>query len=109
MELTSPLSWEINLIKANPVAKILFFFFYPMMYVTRGAAKKKALSSWDNINLAFTLTTDFLFGIFVAFVVCYTYFCHFGLDTAFILRQLTSFKNTSRSMMIKRRILIMES
>ncbi|KAJ3182218.1 Sphingolipid delta(4)-desaturase DES1 [Gaertneriomyces sp. JEL0708] len=55
-----PLDWEVKFIKSNPLAKVLFLFFYPMMYVVRGAAMQKKPSRWEIYNVLFTLTTDTL-------------------------------------------------
>ena len=40
-----PLDFEIKLIKGNPVAKLIFLFFYPLMYLVRGLAMKKVFIS----------------------------------------------------------------
>lgn len=55
-----PLSWEYKFVRGNPFAKLLFLFFYPMMYVVRGAALQKTPSAWELINWAFTITTDLI-------------------------------------------------
>lgn len=36
-----PLKWEINLVQGNSFKKLLFLFFYPLMYVVRGLAMQK--------------------------------------------------------------------
>ncbi len=53
-----PLDWEIKWVKGNPLMKFMFLFFYPMMYVLRGAAQQKTPSTWELINWVFTMTTD---------------------------------------------------
>lgn len=55
-----PLDWEIRLCRGNPVFKILFLFFYPVMYVIRGLAMQKTPSNWELFNIAWTVTTDLL-------------------------------------------------
>ncbi|KAJ3009699.1 hypothetical protein HKX48_007793 [Thoreauomyces humboldtii] len=53
-----PLDWEVRLIKSNPLAKFTFLFFYPLMYVVRGAAQKKQPSRWEIYNIIFTVLAD---------------------------------------------------
>ncbi|KAJ3284092.1 hypothetical protein HK104_010111 [Borealophlyctis nickersoniae] len=53
-----PLNWEVKFIKGNTLMKMLFVFFYPLMYVVRGAAMGKAPSKWEIINWIFTISTD---------------------------------------------------
>ncbi|KAJ3078318.1 Sphingolipid delta(4)-desaturase DES1, partial [Quaeritorhiza haematococci] len=53
-----PLAWEYAFVKGNPFFKFLFLFFYPLMYVVRGAAMQKQPSKWEIINWVFTISTD---------------------------------------------------
>ncbi|KAI8917085.1 fatty acid desaturase-domain-containing protein [Powellomyces hirtus] len=55
-----PLDWEVKLIKSNPLAKFTFLFFYPMMYVVRGAAQQKKPSTWEIYNILWSVATDIL-------------------------------------------------
>jgi sphingolipid delta-4 desaturase len=55
-----PLKWEINYVKGNPFLKLMFLFFYPLMYVVRGAAMQKAPSQWEVINAIVIISTDIL-------------------------------------------------
>lgn len=55
-----PLEWETRLIKGNPIAKIIFLFLYPCMYVVRGLAQQKPPGRWEIYNLLFTICTDIL-------------------------------------------------
>ncbi|KAJ1565228.1 Sphingolipid delta(4)-desaturase DES1, partial [Nowakowskiella sp. JEL0078] len=55
-----PLEWEYKLFHTNWFTKTMFLFFYPVMYVVRGAAMKKAPSSWEYINWIWTISTDIL-------------------------------------------------
>lgn len=55
-----PLQWEISLIKGSSWRKLLFLSIYPFMYVIRGAAFGKRISSLELYNIAFTLSTDAL-------------------------------------------------
>ncbi|KNC99292.1 uncharacterized protein SPPG_05546 [Spizellomyces punctatus DAOM BR117] len=59
-----PLDWEVKLIRGNPLLKFVFLFFYPMMYVVRGAAMQKRPSRWELYNWVFTITTDALVWIY---------------------------------------------
>lgn len=52
------MNWEIAYIKGNPFLKVLFLFFYPLMYVVRGIAMQKKPTKWELINIAFTICTD---------------------------------------------------
>ena len=54
-----PLDWEVKFIRGNFFLKLLFLFFYPMMYVVRGAAMQKQPNRWEIINAVFTITTDY--------------------------------------------------
>jgi sphingolipid delta-4 desaturase len=38
-----PLKWEIHAVKGNSFKKLLFLFFYPLMYVVRGLAMQKVI------------------------------------------------------------------
>jgi len=40
-----PLKWEIKMVQGNSFKKLLFLFFYPLMYVVRGLAMQKVLLS----------------------------------------------------------------
>ncbi|KAJ3164148.1 hypothetical protein HDU88_005652 [Geranomyces variabilis] len=53
-----PLDWEVKLIKSNPLAKFTFLFFYPLMYVVRGAAQQKRPSAWEIYNVIFSVLVD---------------------------------------------------
>lgn len=55
-----PLAWEVKLIKGNPFLKFLFVFFFPMLYVIRGAAQQKTPTKWELINWLFTISSDYL-------------------------------------------------
>ncbi|KAJ3046055.1 Sphingolipid delta(4)-desaturase DES1 [Rhizophlyctis rosea] len=55
-----PLDWEIKFIRGNLFLKLLFLFFYPMMYVVRGAAMQKRPTDWEVINAVFTISTNIL-------------------------------------------------
>ncbi|KAH6568809.1 hypothetical protein BASA50_009321 [Batrachochytrium salamandrivorans] len=53
-----PLDFEVKLIKGNPIAKLIFLILYPVMYLVRGLAMKKAPTDWEYINLAAIILAD---------------------------------------------------
>ena len=53
-----PLRWEYEWVRSGKIGKALFLFFYPMMYVIRGAAMGKSPSKWEIINWVFTISTN---------------------------------------------------
>ena len=55
-----PLPFELRLVRGSAILKLIWLFFYPMMYVVRGAAMQKKPTFWELINWAFTITTDAL-------------------------------------------------
>lgn len=55
-----PLEWEKTLIRGNSFLKALWIFIYPAMYVIRGAAMNKKPTTWELINMAFTIVCDVL-------------------------------------------------
>ncbi|KAI9092163.1 fatty acid desaturase-domain-containing protein [Phlyctochytrium arcticum] len=55
-----PLDFEYKLIRGNPLLKVMFLFFYPLMYVARGLAMQKVPSRWEIYNAIFTITSDIL-------------------------------------------------
>ena len=55
-----PLKWEINLIQGSTWKKFLFLSIYPFMYVIRGAAFGKRISTLEIYNIIFTLISDFI-------------------------------------------------
>lgn len=55
-----PLDFEMRFVKGNPISKLVFLFFYPLMYVVRGMAMKKAPSFWEYVNLAVVIVSDYL-------------------------------------------------
>ncbi|KAI9225676.1 MAG: fatty acid desaturase-domain-containing protein [Piptocephalis tieghemiana] len=55
-----PLAWELRLIRGNALLKLVWLFFYPMMYVVRGMAQGKTPSKWERINMVAVIASDAL-------------------------------------------------
>lgn len=53
-----PLSFEYNFVQGNAFMKFVWLFFYPAMYVIRGAVFGRDISKWEAINIATTLASD---------------------------------------------------
>ncbi|KAL2911808.1 sphingolipid delta-4 desaturase [Polyrhizophydium stewartii] len=53
-----PLDFEIQLVRGNPLLKIIFIMLYPVMYLVRGLAMQKAPSDWEYINAAVIVFAD---------------------------------------------------
>ncbi|EPZ31628.1 aldolase [Rozella allomycis CSF55] len=53
-----PMEFEYKLVKGNTLLKFIWLFFFPMMYVVRGAAMKRRPTFWELANLGFTLVSD---------------------------------------------------
>ena len=70
-----PLSWEITLIKGNTLLKFCWLFFYPAMYVVRGAVFGKTISRLEWINIVTSFTSD---------LVIYHFFGYRGLAYLFV-------------------------
>ncbi|RKP09920.1 fatty acid desaturase-domain-containing protein, partial [Thamnocephalis sphaerospora] len=55
-----PMEWEVRLIHGNPLTKLCWIMIYPVMYVVRGAALGKPMSTWEKYNWAWTICTDLI-------------------------------------------------
>lgn len=55
-----PLKWEIRLIEGSAWKKLFFLSIYPFMYLIRGAAFGKRISTLEIYNILFTVAADAL-------------------------------------------------
>jgi len=72
-----PLDWEVNFIRGNTVMKLIWMFFFPVMYIYRGALQGKTPSYWECVNYVFTLFTDAV----IVYVCGWRGFGYLGLST----------------------------
>lgn len=57
--------FEYKIIKGNSFLKFVWLFFFPVMYVVRGAIFGKDISKWERINIVTTILSDL-----VVYYVC---------------------------------------
>lgn len=53
-----PLDIEYRLVRGNSLLKFIWLFFYPVMYVVRGASFGRDISFWEAVNICTTLIGD---------------------------------------------------